>query len=104
MGTPGFKFDSVTDLNIVFGHKLIKPRSYALLCTEQSQKEFRNKKWIFEFGERKPGDFLVQFQNGYGKIEKLKNPEFTFDFHDSQVNITHLVLTSNVSYLQILSY
>lgn len=97
MGVPLLKFEDVNDLGLLFEHKFIKPRSSALICTEQIQREQSHKEWIFKFGTRKPGDFLVHFQNEYGIVKKLKRPEITFDFQDSQVNITYLVLTSNVS-------
>ncbi|XP_055306084.1 uncharacterized protein LOC129570481 [Sitodiplosis mosellana] len=92
MGKPGFKFE---DMWLTIGYGSFKPRSSALICTEQTQKKLQNKKRIFKFGKRTIGDFLVHFQSGYGTVKKLKRPEFIFDFHDSQVNITYLVLASS---------
>lgn len=102
MGVPGFEIQDISILNLVFDQKLIKSRSSALICTERSKIELRDRKRIFEFGTRKPEDFIIHFQTEYSTAKKSFRPTFTYNFHDSQVNITYLVLTSNVSEILVL--
>lgn len=100
MGQPGFRFDDFWVSNNLFAlyeQRLMKARSSALICTERIRDELRGKNRVFEFGNRGAADFLVYFQSGLGVANKLQRPEFTFDFQDTQVNITYLALTSSVS-------
>lgn len=93
-GTPGFKFD-VDQMDWLFDSNKFKPRSYALICTEQKVNYLHQKRRIFEFGSRVAGDFLINFQNEFVSVKNSN--KFTFDFKDSQINITYLALDSYVS-------
>lgn len=94
---PGFKFEAGNDLDWLFDFKIIKPRSHALICMENAQKVIHQKKRIFEFGNRTTSDFLIHAQKEFGIAKKLRNPEINFHFHDPEVRITYLALTSEVS-------
>ncbi|XP_031636816.1 uncharacterized protein LOC116349485 [Contarinia nasturtii] len=94
-GIPGFKFEVGKDLDWLFDFKIVKPRSYAVLCMDNSRKLSYQKKRVFEFGNRTTGDFLIYAQNGYGTRKKLKHHELTFNFYDPQIKITYLTLNSD---------
>lgn len=101
-GYPGFKFEAGKQMDWLFDFEKIKSRSYALICMETVQKVFYSMKRIFEFGKRTAGDLLIHTQNEFGKPKELKHPELSFDYKNAQMNISYLVLASNVSVLIIL--
>lgn len=97
-GTLGFKFDLDNGYDWIFDVKMIKPRSYALICTENTIKRLKQRKTIYEFGHRKTDAFLVHYQNEFvNRSENVLTPQFTFYFKDEQVDISYVALTSDVS-------
>lgn len=97
-GTPGLKFDAYDGFERILGVKMFKPRSYALICTENSVKRLKQRNTIYEFGNRTIGDFLIHAQNEFvSRTGRVLTPQFTFDFNDDQVDINYVALTSDVS-------
>lgn len=69
-----------------------KPRSYAFICAEQNVRN-KSKQWhLIEFGERKPGDFMIRLQNEHSTQGRLN-----LDFHDPQIKIHYILVNVNVS-------
>lgn len=95
-GKPGFKFDALEGLDHLLDIKMINPRPYGLICTENNVKHFKKKKTIFEFGNRRAGDFPVHYRSE--RVSgKNSRPKITFEFDDALVNITYVALNTDVS-------
>lgn len=95
-GEPGFRFDINERLDRLLDIKMFKPRSFGLICTENDIKHLKRKHLIYEYGNRTADDFVAHYQS---ELVTAKNevPIFSFDFHDSLVNINYVALTVDVS-------
>lgn len=72
----------------------IQQRSYALICTENMQKQLSQQKRLIEYGQRLPGDFVVQYQ-----IQRSKNGQLTFNFQGPHIKFNHILVSVNVRIL-----
>lgn len=96
-GLPGLRLNLDNQLIQLFDFNVIKPRSYALICTQNTEKHSDQPRRIYEYGNRQNGDFLVHFQNEYVNASRAKTPKITFDFEDLTVKISNVVIVSDVS-------
>lgn len=95
-GLPGIKLDLDNQLIQLLDFNIIKARSYALICTQNTEKHSNQTRRIYEYGNRENGDFLVHFQNEYVNASKAKISTINFDFEDLTVKISNVVLVSDV--------
>lgn len=96
-GLPGLRLDLDNQLIQLFNFNVFKARSYALICTQNSEKHSDQTRRIYEYGNRQGGDFLVHFQNEYVNASRAKTPKITFDFEDLTVKISNVIIVSDVS-------
>lgn len=96
-GLPGFRLNLEDQLIQITNVKVIKARSYALVCSRTPQNHFNEIRRIYEYGERQTGDFLVHYKNEYGVTNGTHTLKVTFDFYDPAIKIVYVALKVNVS-------
>lgn len=99
-GIPGVKLDLDNQLIQFFDFKIVKARSYSLICTLNNEKQFNRTRRVYEFGNRQTGDFLVYFQDEVVNASRANTPKVTFDFEDDSIKISNVILIADVSKLQ----
>lgn len=79
---------------------LLDKRIYAFLCTSPSdldvQKRSKMKKRIYEFGQRRPNDFLVRAERRHATFETPDFLSVTLEYFDADIDLTYAKLVINV--------
>lgn len=73
-----------------------KPRSYAFICTQNDDKMKSPRNALIEHGKRATDDFLIHYRQ-----ERCdNNGMLSFNFHDPNLKLTHIVVNVDVSIIE----
>lgn len=83
----------------MLARKIFKTRSYAAICIQNVNHHREQRGNILEIGKREPNDILIYLRKEFIDARYGNFPRYIFDFEDRMVNISHVVVTADVSEL-----